>query len=99
MDDPLAAQASVRASGSDLEVDQTELPEDDAPETLRFEIASYPADYTVKVLVEKWRAGQLVIPDFQRAYVWTLPQASRLIESFLLGLPVRRSVWTSTADR
>jgi hypothetical protein len=74
----------------ELEVDQTEVSDDadtDA-DTLRFDIASYPADYTVKVLVEKWRDEQLVIPEFQRAYVWTLPQASKLIESFLIGLPV-----------
>ena len=28
------------------------------------------------------------MPKFQRSYVWTLPQASRFIESLLLGLPV-----------
>jgi hypothetical protein len=73
---------------AEIEIDPTEQPEDDLPEKLDFDISSYPADYTVKVLVEKWRDGQLVIPDFQRDYVWTMPQASKLIESFLLGLPV-----------
>src|SRR5690606_38523425 len=29
-----------------------------------------------------------VIPPFQRNYVWDVVKASRLIESFLLGLPV-----------
>jgi hypothetical protein len=72
----------------ELDVDEVVTPDDDVAEPLHFEIASYPADYTVKVLVEKWRAEQLVIPDFQRAYVWNQPQASKLIESFLLGLPV-----------
>ena len=28
------------------------------------------------------------IPPFQRNFVWKQPQASRLIESFLIGLPV-----------
>lgn len=60
----------------------------DAPEATHFEITSYPADYTIRVLVDKWLSEQLVIPTFQRDYVWKLPQASRLIESFLLGLPV-----------
>jgi hypothetical protein len=72
----------------EFEVDETEGPEDSDVETLRFDIASYPADYTVKVLVQKWQDKQLVIPEFQRAYVWNQPKASKLIESFLIGLPV-----------
>jgi hypothetical protein len=35
-----------------------------------------------------WHNGDILIPDFQRNYVWTMSQASLLIESFLLGLPV-----------
>jgi Protein of unknown function DUF262 len=76
------------AAEPELELDETEGLEETEPETLRFEIASYPADYTVEVLVAKWRAGELVIPTFQRAYVWNQPKASKLIESFLIGLPV-----------
>ena len=30
----------------------------------------------------------MTVPGFQRNYVWNIKQASRLIESFLLGLPV-----------
>ncbi len=83
-----AAESSGVVVLGELEIDPTEAPEDEESETLGFEISSYPADYTVKVLVQKWVDDQLVIPDFQREYVWTMPQASRLIESFLLGLPV-----------
>lgn len=71
-----------------LDVEETEPEVEPEPESVPFEISSYPADYTIEVLVDKWRTGQLVIPEFQRAYVWNLPQASRLVESFLLGLPV-----------
>jgi Protein of unknown function DUF262 len=53
-----------------------------------YEIVSIPADYTLEGLASKWRKGQLKIPGFQRKFVWTQRQASRLIESFLLGLPV-----------
>ena len=83
--------------GVDLELDPTEpepvehsdLAEQVEPaEPVHFDISSYPADYTVRVLVDKWAKGDLVIPTFQRDYVWKLPQASRLVESFLLGLPV-----------
>ena len=53
-----------------------------------YEIVSIPADYTLEGLVSKWHKGQLKIPGFQRKFIWTQRQASRLIESFLLGLPV-----------
>jgi hypothetical protein len=54
----------------------------------RYEIATYPADFTLEVLQTKWDAGDLVIPRFQRKFVWSQAQASKLIESFLVGLPV-----------
>lgn len=54
----------------------------------RYEIATYPADFTLEVLETKWESGEIVIPDFQRGFVWTIGQASKLIESFLVGLPV-----------
>lgn len=53
-----------------------------------YEVATYPADYTLEVLHQKWKAGEVVIPKFQRQFVWKQSQASRLIESFLVGLPV-----------
>lgn len=72
----------------ELLVEETESSEDEEPQDIRYDIMPYPADYTVKGLYEKWRSEQLIIPDFQRNYVWSVTQASRLIESFLLGLPV-----------
>lgn len=54
-----------------------------------YEILSYPADFTLEVLVSKWKKkNEIVVPDFQRRFVWKMTQSSRLIESFLLGLPV-----------
>lgn len=54
----------------------------------QYDIQTYPADYTLQVLHEKYMDGELVIPPIQRNHVWQWDQASRLIESFLLGLPV-----------
>lgn len=54
----------------------------------RYDIATYPADFTLEGLADKWRDDELVIPPFQRGFVWTQVQASKLIESFLVGLPV-----------
>lgn len=51
-------------------------------------ISSYGADYDVEGLVKRLRRGDIFIPPFQRDYVWNQAEASRLVESLLLGLPV-----------
>lgn len=51
-------------------------------------ISSYGADYDVDGLVKRLKRGDIFIPPFQRDYVWNQAEASRLIESLLLGLPV-----------
>lgn len=53
-----------------------------------YSITSYGADYPVDALVKRLGKKDVFIPPFQRGYVWTLRQASRFIESLLLGLPV-----------
>lgn len=53
-----------------------------------FEVITYPADFTLEGLVSKYHKGTMIIPGFQRNYVWNIKQASKLVESFLLGLPV-----------
>ncbi len=53
-----------------------------------YTITSYGADYPVDGLVKRIGDGSIVIPKFQRGYVWSIKQASRFIESLLLGLPV-----------
>jgi hypothetical protein len=62
--------------------------DDDAVPQTRFEITSYGADFDVSGLVNRLRKGDIFIPPFQRGYVWNLKEASRFIESLLLGLPV-----------
>jgi hypothetical protein len=72
----------------ELEVDVTEESNVEELDSLRYEISYYPSDMTLRVYYEKYKDKQLVIPDFQREYVWDLVQASKLIESFLIGIPV-----------
>jgi hypothetical protein len=64
--------------------------EDDEREVapLRYAISSYGADYPVDGLVKRLREGSIVIPEFQRGFVWDVKDASRFVESLLLGLPV-----------
>lgn len=73
-----------------LEVNDEVLDEAEAETAapLIYDISSYGADYTVDTIVKRMRSGAFVVPDFQRAYVWSQPKASRFIESLLLGLPV-----------
>lgn len=75
------------AKDSPLEAIESER-EDAASTSSHYEIVSIPADFTLEGLIAKWKKGQLTIPGFQRKFIWTQRQASRLIESFLLGLPV-----------
>lgn len=69
------------------DVEPTENFDEDV-ETKVYQITAYPADLTLRGYLDKSVAEQLLIPDFQRKYVWDQKRASKLIESFLLGLPV-----------
>jgi hypothetical protein len=100
----IRAQGSPRASKDQDEPelpDDLDLPEelelrednvedqiDDAVPTLRYDITSYGIDFDVKGLVTRLQEDKVFIPGFQRSFVWRLPDASRFIESLLLGLPV-----------
>lgn len=53
-----------------------------------YDVQAMPADFTLESLHQKWRSGDVRIPRLQRGYAWTPPQASKLIESFMAGLPV-----------
>lgn len=73
-------------SGQFVEVVQDD--DTEAPTPLEYNIFAMPADYTLETLHQKWRNGDIKIPHFQRGYVWKASQASKLIESFMVGLPV-----------
>jgi hypothetical protein len=70
--------------------DELELtPEqEEEEEYIQYDIATYPSDYTLSGILELFKAHDLIIPDFQREFVWSQKQSSLLIESFLMGLPV-----------
>ena len=54
----------------------------------QYTITGYGADYDVEGIVRRLQRGDIEIPDFQRAFVWSKGKASRFIESLLMGLPV-----------
>jgi uncharacterized protein with ParB-like and HNH nuclease domain len=55
---------------------------------VEYDIASYPSDFTLSGINDLWNNKDIIIPEFQREFVWNINQSSLLIESFLLGLPV-----------
>lgn len=65
----------------------TEEENDETP-FVEFDISVSPADPTLELLANKMEDGDIIVPFYQRKYVWKIEQASRLIESFLMGLPV-----------
>lgn len=77
---------SKNTTNEDLVFDEIE--DQDEVVTVEYDITSYPSDYTLKGLTDIFKSGDITIPNFQRGFVWTLKQASLLIESFLIGLPV-----------
>ncbi|WP_413174207.1 DUF262 domain-containing protein [Anabaena azotica] len=56
-------------------------------ESPRLEVEYYGADFPVDTLVKRMEEEDFIIPGFQRQYVWKEEEASRFIETLLLGLP------------
>jgi hypothetical protein len=75
----------------DEEIENDEFAtEEETDETpfVEFDISVSPADPTLELLANKVQQNDIIVPFYQRKYVWKIDQASKLIESFLMGLPV-----------
>lgn len=75
-------------SESDDDEELTTEEEADEVPFVEFDINVSPADPTLELLASKVRDKEIIVPFYQRKYVWKIEQASKLIESFLMGLPV-----------
>ena len=53
-----------------------------------YNVSTAPNDFNISTMYDFIRSGVLVIPGFQRNYVWDIKRASKLIESLIIGLPV-----------
>ena len=53
-----------------------------------YNISSWGADLSFREIVSMYDDGDLIKPELQRKYVWNKLEASRFIDSILLGLPV-----------
>ena len=56
--------------------------------TVEFNIVVTASDWTLELLASKFQSGDIIVPDYQRKFVWDIKRASILIESFAIGLPV-----------
>lgn len=53
-----------------------------------YQISTSGADFDIEGLVKRFERGDIYRPQFQRNFVWSHKQASKFIESILLGLPI-----------
>src|ERR1700682_269195 len=58
-----------------------------------------PKTTKVKQLVDDYRSGRIVIPEFQREYVWKPSKAPWLIDSLYRGFPISSLLlWQSSEE-
>ena len=69
------------------DVDENDSDSDSYP-IAEYDLVSTPNDFNTKTLVDLMDSGVVIIPGFQRNFVWDMKRASRLIESIIVGLPV-----------
>lgn len=62
--------------------------EDSYSDDSLYNINSWGADLSFRELVNRYKEGDILKPEMQRNYVWDKAEASRFIDSILLGLPV-----------
>ncbi|HQZ67494.1 MAG TPA: DUF262 domain-containing protein [Planctomycetaceae bacterium] len=62
-----------------------------------YNINSWGADLSFRELITQYKDGDLLKPEMQRNYVWDKTEASRFIDSLLLGLPVPSIFLAKTA--
>lgn len=63
-----------------------------------YNINSWGADLSFRELISMYEENELLKPELQRKYIWEKPEASRFIESILLGLPVPSIFLANTKD-
>jgi uncharacterized protein with ParB-like and HNH nuclease domain len=72
---------------SEIEAINSEINDDYSDDSL-FNISSWGADLSFREIISMYEEDELVKPEMQRKYVWDKLEASRFIESLLMGLPV-----------
>lgn len=74
-----------------MENDDEKEYEDESDEPLkitRYSFNSFRIERSIRDILSWENRGKIVIPDFQRNFVWDYAQCCKLIESILLSLPI-----------
>lgn len=87
---------------ADEELVKIEKPQEEVDDSYSdddlFRISSWGADLSFRELIARYDDNELIKPELQRHYVWDRIEASRFIDSILLGLPVPSIFLAKTSD-
>ncbi len=75
-----------------------QVSEETETSTVEFNIIVTSSDLTLELLANKFDSSDIVIPDYQRKFIWDIRRASTLIESFAIGLPVPQVFFYENQD-
>lgn len=73
-------------SQKDFQYEENE--EKEKTELRRYQINSYAVDRAIETLIKWKQKGKMIVPEFQRDFVWTYGNCCRFIDSVLLNLPI-----------
>ena len=82
-DDLLDLEATEEVAGDYSQQDEEKIENS----STAYDILAYYNTYNLSALLNWW-GKKLIIPDFQRAFVWNTVQASEFVDTMLRGLPV-----------
>lgn len=84
--------------GSNEFIDELKGEQEEYSDDSLFNITSFGTDLSFRELISMYEEGDLEKPELQRHYVWDKKEASRFIDSILLGLPVPSIFLAKTED-
>ena len=76
---------------NDEDLDLLKIEEDENSEGIeikRYAFNSFKIERSVRDILNWVEKGKIIIPEFQRDFVWSYNQSCKFIESILLGLPI-----------
>lgn len=88
----------INKSETEIEITENAVNDDIYADDDLFSINSWGADLSFRELSNMYDEDELMKPELQRNYVWDKREASRFIESILLGLPVPSIFLARTVD-
>ena len=79
-------EENEKYSQKDFQYEENE--EKEKTELRRYQINSYAVDRAIETLIKWKQKGKMIVPEFQRDFVWTYGNCCRFIDSVLLNLPI-----------